>query len=136
MSLLIRLWVVATIVACTYLVILTFEKAGYPSKFASSEFQVNMLPTEFDGWTSEPIEMDEWVIGRGDFRQIVNRLYRDSSGSSVRAHIATMRPLRSGKLPHMPEVCYRANGWVVVESSDFEADSALENRVTSRLVTF
>ena len=136
MTFTIRLWIAAVTIAGTYAVALALGNAGFPTDFAESEFSLAELPTELGKWTGTDVEIEEWVIGQGDFRQIVNRVYRDSSDSAVRVHTAILRPLMGGKLPHMPEVCYRGNGYVVVDNRNFYAESDPGHGVTARLVTF
>jgi len=92
------------------------------------------LPLEIGDWRGIDVPLDERVVTATDTDDHISRLYQ-SGDRRVGLYIAFGTRFRD-LLPHRPEVCYPAAGWVLQESNVADLTSNDDRRLTVRIHQF
>jgi EpsI family protein len=98
------------------------------SSLAPGQFQVGMLrgiPATIDAWTGTDTPLHEAVLQTADADDYLCRTYADRSASAVTLYIADGIRARD-LLPHRPEVCYPAAGWMLASADPVQLPGGQE----------
>jgi EpsI family protein len=92
------------------------------------------LPHAVDAWSAVDVPLDGSVesILRADAN--VQRLYAHPSGERVSLYVGYYGTDRGGRPEHTPEVCYRSQGWDVLERRVLDVPGAPGLRANEYLV--
>ena len=74
------------------------------------------LPTEFNGWRSVDLEIDQAVSDMLAADHNVQRAYLHPLGYQIFVYVGYYGTERGGTPEHTPDICYPAQGWQIVES--------------------
>jgi EpsI family protein len=90
---------------------------GIPTEPAPLVMKPQDLPLLLGEWKGEAVDLDPAVFEATGAAAATNRLYRDRYGHVVSLHMAVFDRLLYGATgaPHLPENCYRVNGWQILE---------------------
>ena len=100
------------------------------------------LPLQIGDWTGRDQPLDERVIEVVDADDHISRLYTRGGRKAVSLFLALRRrdvaygvPARE-LMPHRPEVCYPAHGWMPVGSDTAQVETADGSRLGAQILRF
>jgi hypothetical protein len=110
------IWTAVAVVALLQGGTIAIERSFLPSAVRQPHHKLSELPLKLGHWTGAEMSLDPTTFAAvGAFDQSA-RVYKNSgSGDAVFAHSAAWT-LQDDWTPHLPEVCYTANGWELVQS--------------------
>ncbi|MGO9109686.1 MAG: exosortase C-terminal domain/associated protein EpsI [Thermoguttaceae bacterium] len=107
---------------------------GMPTEPVPLEMKAQDLPTTLGQWKGEDVALDKDVFKTLGAKMQVSRQYRDGRGQEVSVGIAVFdKSEQIQGMPHLPGVCYPANGWTLGEPKYVSLD---QGGGTEHLATF
>lgn len=94
------------------------------------------LPERIGSWTGTDVELDPAIVERSDSDDHVNRSYVNDLGREVVSLYFSLGGRGRDLLPHRPEVCYPAAGWILENSEKIELQSQTDRHFVCTLYTF
>ena len=73
------------------------------------------VPKTLGEWTGKDVPQDPTLVKSLQTVEQLDRMYQNGSGSDVQIHLACWDDPSEGT-PHLPTICYVANGWEIVAS--------------------
>jgi EpsI family protein len=111
------IWTAVAVVAVLQGGSIAIERSFFPSAVRSSHHQLSELPLTLGHWTGTEVTLDPKTFAAVGAQDQIARIYKNSSGGidSVSVHSAAFIS-QDDWTPHLPEVCYSANGWELLQS--------------------
>jgi EpsI family protein len=92
------------------------------------------LPAAAAGWRSVDVPLEGSVESMLRADANLQRIYTDATGEKVSLYVGYYGTERGGRPEHTPEVCYRSQGWDVLERRVLDVPEASGLRVKDYLV--
>lgn len=92
------------------------------------------LPRSVAGWSSIDVPLESSVESMLRADANIQRIYAHPTGERVSLYVGYYGTERGGRPEHTPEVCYRSQGWDVVERRVLDVSAAPAFRVNEYLV--
>lgn len=112
----VRICVVAVLLPLTYGGACLLKTALVPPGTDMPDWTFRDMPKQFGDWRGEDATLDPKIALATGAKIIVDRTYRDGSGSTISMHTAMFDNPAEGVM-HSPLNCYRNSGW---ERSELE----------------
>jgi len=92
------------------------------------------LPMELGTWESREVPIDSAVESMLEADFHLQRVFQNRTGEMAWFYLGYYGTSRGGRPEHVPRVCYKANGWEVVERRVLDVDLERDLRVNEYLV--
>ena len=92
------------------------------------------LPMNLGTWESREIPVASAVESMLEADFHLQRVFLNPSGEMAWFYLGYYGTSRGGRPEHVPRVCYKANGWTIVETRVLEVDAARDLSVNEYLV--
>ncbi len=91
------------------------------------------VPLEIGDWIGQDVALDPRIVRAADVDDYINRIYRRRGRSdTVGLYVSCGGKVRD-LMPHRPEVCYPAAGWVLRDSQTVELDISSQQSPAAKL---
>jgi EpsI family protein len=110
----IRFLIAAVIVAVTYLGMYVVAWGIQVPEAVLPSWNIKDLPMQLGEWKGEDVKLDERLFRATGANSIVERQYKNESGTVISIHLAVFKDANEG-VWHNPISCYESAGWVPVE---------------------
>jgi len=134
MSIIVRLFVAAGLLAATQLGVSLIQRSYVPAHVELPAQELNSLPLQIGPWHGEDIELDPRMFQAVGAHSILTRTYRHPAGGTILVHMAILTDAIGG-VPHYPEVCFPAAGWSVAERRGIQVSAEGATAVNARLLS-
>jgi len=99
------------------------------------DWDLGDLPMQLGEWRGEETELDPRLFRATGAEKIVNRVYRNSSGSTASLHAAIFEDIDAGA-EHTPRNCYRNAGWKRIEDVPLQLQAGNKPGISVRSTTW
>jgi EpsI family protein len=109
------IWTAVAVVALLQGVSVAIQRSFFPSAVRPLRHRLSELAPTLGKWTGTEVDLDAKTFAAVGAHDQAARVYKNSAGDSVFVHRAGWIS-QDDWTPHLPEVCYTANGWELTES--------------------
>jgi EpsI family protein len=114
MNTMVRLLIVAAILAGIQVAKMTIDRDRQPGAIRMPDRDVAALPARLGTWVGRDEPMDPKLFIALQAAAVVNRRYQEEGGGSIAMQVAVF-PVNEIEPPHPPQLCYTKAGWVLAE---------------------
>ena len=121
----IRLLIAAAVVLGIYGGTRWLKDRGMPTEPAPLEMRTEDLPLTLGEWKGEDVGLDPGMFEAIGAKMVLSRQYRNRAGRLASLHLAVFEGVDGPTaMPHSPEICYPAGGWVLAEPKYIPLDQS------------
>lgn len=109
------IWTAVVVVALLQGGSIAIERSFFPSSVRPAHHKLSDLPLSLGRWTGTEMPLDPTTFAAVGANDQSARVYKNSAGEALFVHCAAWIA-QDDWTPHLPEVCYAANGWELLQS--------------------
>ncbi len=122
----VRVIIAAALIVSTYIGVRVVGKLTQTPPVVLPNWKVQDLPKQLGEWKGEDAELDKRIFVAEGAHSVVERQYRNESGTVISLHLALFKDPVEG-IWHNPISCYVSGGWTPVEITRVPISETDEN---------
>jgi hypothetical protein len=123
------IWTAVAVVVLLQGAGIAIERSFFPSAVRPPHHKLSDLPISLGRWTGTEMALDPTTFAAVEANDQCARVYKISGGGdAVFAHSAAWIS-QDDWTPHLPEICYAANGWELLQSRTVALPGASNTRI-------